>query len=66
MKGKPSASVGAGGHFDAGRSRVALLPIVTEVGCIHMPGPELQIKRWGSGPASFDANGTATLRLPPR
>lgn len=30
-----------------------------------MPGPELQIKRWGSGPASFDTNGAATLRLPP-
>jgi hypothetical protein len=61
LNGKPSAAVGAGGHAGAARAHLALLPILKECGCVHMPGPELQIQRWGPGPAAFDANGTAVV-----
>lgn len=45
MNGKPSAMVGAGGMAGAARAHLAMLPILQEVGCVHMPSPELQINR---------------------
>lgn len=63
LKGKFSAAVGAGGQGGAARAHVALRPILKELGCVHMPGPELQIQRWGAGPATFDANGSPTFAL---
>ncbi len=62
LKGKFSAAVGAGGRGGAARAHVALRPILNELGCIHMPAPELQIQRWGPGPATFDANGSISIR----
>jgi NAD(P)H-dependent FMN reductase len=58
LKGKFSAAVGAGGRLGAARAHASLRPILKELGCVHMPAPELQIQRWGPGPATFDANGS--------
>ena len=53
LKGKFSAAVGAGGRSGAARAHVALRPILKELGCVHMPGPELQIQRWGARPQAL-------------
>jgi hypothetical protein len=45
FSGKPAVTVGAGGHAGAARSALAMLPILKELGCVHMSKPELQIQR---------------------